>query len=310
MNKEKIEPWNPFKFADVANEDEPDVTEDVNGETTVVGNFQIKSYYFPRVDEMSNDVKDYTKISMANQGIYIYRENRMIYGPDWLGRRAKHNSINRVRVEFSFDHRLDDLFQIDVKKSQVMLTEELQEYTFDTFLKRLLNSASTDDKKHNRSKNQQENKGIHASSNTSLNRSVDKLPGSKVSVDPNTGQATVENIHGNIPIKNIRISNPTQPGENFVQPVESIVDGLLWEPVLIGGQNAVSLNTSHPYYQRVYSQIRDNPDMIKGLDYLLWALTQAELNAMNESAEEYIDQYRYEVSRILRMLASDLPDTE
>lgn len=307
LNKEKIEPWNPFKFADVGSEDQAEVTEEIDGDNVKAGSFEIKSYYFPRPDEMPNHVFDHARIKMEKQGIFIYRENRMIYGPDWLGIVAKHNSYNRVRVEFSFDHLLDDLFQIDVKKSQVTLTEELQEYITE-FLKRLLQTARKDAKKHTTLKTQKENKGIHTNSNNSLTRSAEKLPSSKISIDPQTGQATVKNLHGEIPVKNIRISDPKEPGENHIQPVESIVDGLLWEPALVGGKNAVSLNTSHPYYQRVYSQIRDNPDMIKGLDYLLWALTQAELSAMNENAEKYFNEYRYEVSKILRMLANDLPE--
>lgn len=309
VNKEDIEPWNPFKHGNLSVEDSPEVTEEVNGKSIPVGKFHIRAFLFPRADEMPNEA-DYVDLSLQKQGIYIYRENRVIHGPDWLGALTKHNSLNRVRVEFSFDHKLDDLFQIDVKKSQVTLTEELSDYTFSKFLKGLLNQAQKESDRSKKTKFQKDNTALHDPSNVSLKRKEAEVASSRVSLDEETGKAKVHNPHGEIPIKVIHISAPNRPGENFIQPVDTIVDGLLWDSALIDKHNAVRLNTSHEYYQRVYSQIKDNPDAVKGLDYLLWALMQAELNAMNEQAQQYISDYRYEVSRILRKLASDLPEPE
>jgi hypothetical protein len=45
------------------------------------------------------------------------------------------------------------------------------------------------------------------------------------------------------------------------------------------------------------------------LDYLLWALAQAELNNINQGNTEAFEEFRIEVSRNLKKLVADLPDS-
>ena len=89
----------------------------------------IKAYVLPRKEEFSTEeVAKNARISNQNQGIYIYRENRLIHGPDWLGMFSKEPHFSLLRVEFSFDHKLDEAFQIDIKKSQILLNEALYDH--------------------------------------------------------------------------------------------------------------------------------------------------------------------------------------
>jgi hypothetical protein len=73
-------------------------------------------------------------LSSDNQGIYIYRENRLIKDADWLGIYQKEPHSTLLRVEFSFDHRLDEVFQLDIKKSQIILNEQLWDWLSESFL--------------------------------------------------------------------------------------------------------------------------------------------------------------------------------
>jgi len=129
-----------------------------------------------------------------------------------------------------------------------------------------------------------------------------------VSVDnPNTGEATVENKHGTTHLK-LTISTAKRPGEVFVQPVDGINNGLLFQPAIIDRHKAVQINTSHPYYHKVYVPNLNRSVTMQGLDSLLWALTVAELSTIQDSTATMFQDMRYEVSRILEKLVESLPD--
>lgn len=50
--------------------------------------------------------------------------------------------------------------------------------------------------------------------------------------------------------------------------------------------------------------------MVTGMDALLWALSEAELNTINELDKEHYEEMRIIVSRVLKKLVADLPDPE
>src|SRR5207248_2077906 len=97
-----------------------------------VASFKMRAYILPRKEEFSTEAAaKAAQISNANQGIYIYREHRLIHGPDWLKMFTKEPHLSLLRVEFSFDHKLDEAFQIDIKKSQIILNEALYDHVLD-----------------------------------------------------------------------------------------------------------------------------------------------------------------------------------
>lgn len=309
LNRKVVEFWDPFRHGNAAGRDDPEVKGTVAGVEKMIGRFSVRSFYFPRSDEMDEAQRDYSDISLKKQGIYVYRENRLIYGPAWMDGESRHNSLNRVRVEFSFSHELDDLFQIDIKKSQVALNEDLAGYLFKDFLSGLLSQAKKDSQVGKSKKFAKDTKGLHDGSNDGLKKKEDLLQISKVFVDPATGASVLRNPQGVVPVR-ITITSANRPGENYVQPVENIPGGNLWEPVSIEGHNAVRLNTSHEYYRKVYSRIKEFPDVVKAVDYLLWSLAQGEFNALNEKAKDFIEEYRQQVSNIIRTLAKDLVEDD
>ena len=50
--------------------------------------------------------------------------------------------------------------------------------------------------------------------------------------------------------------------------------------------------------------------VVQGLDDLLWALAEAENSTCNPSSIENYEDMRYTVSRILKKLVVDLPDSD
>src|SRR5262249_3460709 len=180
--------------------------------------FVVRAYVLPRREEFPTpDMAKQAELSSDNQGIYIYRENRLIKDADWLGIYQKEPHSTLLRVEFSFDHRLDEVFHLDIKKSQIGLNEQLWEWLSGQFLtapRRMANQRYRDGQKKDISKAAQ---GAHDASNKSIKEREAAAGGAKVNiVDPNTGECLVQNPHGQFKIK-LPMGPASKPGEVYVK---------------------------------------------------------------------------------------------
>ncbi|MBR0900728.1 hypothetical protein JQ616_37730 [Bradyrhizobium tropiciagri] len=72
----------------------------------------------------------------------------------------------------------------------------------------------------------------------------------------------------------------------------------------------MKINTSHPYYHKVYIPNLARGVTIQGMDSLLWGLCIAELSTISDATAKHFEEMRFEVSRILRKLVEDLPEPE
>ena len=93
-----------------------------------------------------------------------------------------------------------------------------------------------------------------------------------------------------------------------MQSADELQDGILWEPALVDGKPCVRINTGHPYYAKVYVPNLASGVIIQGMDSLMWAMTNAELNCVSESTKRTFEDLRFEVSRTLRRLVEDLDE--
>lgn len=308
LNGEAVVAWDPFCVTEsqVASEDKPEV-EVSDGQ---VAKFSMKAYVLPRKEEFSTeDAAKAARVSNANQGIYIYRENRLIHGPDWLKMFSKEPHFSLLRVEFSFDHLLDDAFQIDIKKSQIILNEALYDHILD-FLTPPRRAAEEVYRKGRKAKTSEVAKTAHDSSNRNISSKEGQVSKPAIQgIDAATNEAQLINTQGPVRLK-LKITSASRPMEVHVQPADSIDDGLLWEPCLIDGHCGVRVNTSHPYYSKVYLPNLAEGVTIQGMDALLWGIAIAELNCVSDATKSAFGELRYEVSRNLRKLVEDLPEPQ
>jgi hypothetical protein len=244
------------------------------------------------------------------QGIYIYRENRLIHPHDWLGMFSKEPHLTLLRVEFSFDHTLDSAFHVDIKKSRILLNDELFNWVRDKFIPAPRNAANERYRKGERKKAQDKAENAHADSNANIGSKEGDLRMANVSVkNPATNEVEIKNKKGTIRLK-LPLSTAAEPGQLNIQAVPSLDDGILWEPCLIDGHHAVRINTGHPYYHKVYVPNLASGVTIQGMDSLLWSLAEAELGTISETTQKHFKELRFEVSRILRALVEDLPEPD
>lgn len=309
LNGAGVEAWDPFQrgLSELVAEDTvptelPDGTE---------ATFTVRAYILPRREEFPNDqLAQAAMLSNDRQGIYIYRENRLIHDADWLGLYQKEPHLTLLRVEFSFDHKLDDAFHLDIKKSQIILNDALAEWLQSQFLPAPRREANNRSREWQQKKINQQGQGAHDVSNNTIRNRQAAAGGVKVAgVDTDKGEAEITNRHGTFKLK-IPLATARRPGEVFVQPLEGINNGLLFQPALIDQNRAVQLNTSHPYYHKVYVPNFNRSVTLQGLDSLMWALCVAELTTVQDITARMFQDMRYEVSRILEQLVESLPEPE
>jgi len=307
INGKKIEPYNPF----IPDESEVIAEETVNVEIDEEksADFVVRAFVLPHKTEFSSpEAYSESRLSNENQGIYVYRENRLIYGPGWLRMFSKEPHMSLLRIEFSFFHELDEAFHIDIKKSHIILNNELFKWLKETFIPPCRRAAEQRYRRGKKKRNEDASRDMHDASNVTIHDKIDDISESQVTgVDTDKGEAEITGKQGTTHIK-IKIQTSRKPGQVHVQPVPGIEDGLLWEPAIIDRNKAVNINTGHDYYTKVYIPNRNSRATIQGLDSLLWALCEAEVSTVNERTQKFFEEMRREVSRILRVLAEDLPE--
>jgi hypothetical protein len=309
VNGVSLMPWSPFCEKEPETALVADETQEVELADGSVATFSVRAFVLPRREQFSSaEAAASARILTKNQGIYIYRENRLIHPADWLGMASKEPHFNLLRVEFSFDHRLDDAFQVDIKKSQILLNEALYEWVQNQFLPGPRNAAQERYRKGQRKDVQKQARDAHHDSNANIgDKEADVKLANVTIVDPKTNEVEIKNKEGAVRLK-LKISTASMAGQVFVQAVDGIDDGLLWEPALVNGHHSVRINTGHPYYHKVYVPNHSSGVTMQGMDALLWALVEAELGTVTERTKNHMQELRFEVSRLLRRLVEDLPE--
>lgn len=309
VNGIPIEPWSPFCESEEETELVAEALQEVEMPDGRSATFTIRAFVLPRREQFASpESASRAQIKNQNQGIYIYRENRLIHPADWLGMFAKEPHVTLLRVEFSFDHTLDEAFQVDIKKSRISLNETLYDWVLNQFLPGPRNAATERYRKGQRKDIQRQSKDAHKDSNSNISEKVADLALADVTVtDAAKNEVQIKNKLGEVRLK-LKVSTAPQGGQVFVQAVDSIDDGLLWEPAITNGQHSVRINTGHPYYHKIYVPNHMSGVTMQGMDALLWALVEAEFGTVSEKTKNHMQELRFEVSRLLRKLVEDLPE--
>lgn len=309
VNEERVVPWDPF-CRDESNTkvlaDDDVKIELENGKTA---SFKLTAYLLPRVEQFSSSqAKSKARISNDFEGFYVYRENRLIHCGDWLGMFVNDPHISLLRVSFSFDHELDEAFNVDIKKSRILLNEGIFDYIINNFIPAPRREAQELYRTGRTTFVQKDGQGAHQQSNNNIEDKAKKVEESKVEIlDAETNKVSITNKEGTF-TATMKIQTSNNPGETRVIPVDAIDGGQLWEPRIVDGKHAVAINQSHEYYSKVYAPLLEQPNLITGMDSLLWALAEAEMSTINDEVQEHYEDMRLTVSRILKKLVHDLPD--
>ena len=312
LNGKSVSAWDPFCTK------EPDTEKLVDENIEVlmeeegkVSSFQIRAFMIPRKEAFSSpEARINARLSNDYQGFYVYRENRLIHSGDWLGMFTNEPHGSLLRVEFSFDHTLDDAFNVDIKKSRILLNEDIFNYVKDQVMPAPRRAAEERYRKGSVRQVAEKGKDAHASSNQNIDEKAPDVESSRIEItNADKNEVRVTNPYGTFDHR-ITIRSVTTPGQYRVIPVETLDDGMLWNPCITERKHAVEINQSHPYYQKIYFPVLGQNVMVTGMDALLWSLAEAELSTINDKTREHYEDMRVQVSRILKRLVADLPDPD
>lgn len=311
LNGERVNAWDPFCFNEEKTEKLADEHIEVEMPEDKKSEFTVKAYMLPRKEGFSSTAAaSLARLSNDMQGFYVYRENRLIHYGDWLGMFTKEPHGTLLRVEFSFDHTLDTAFNVDIKKSRILLSEEIFGYLKDTFMPAPRRAADQRYRTGMGEKVKGKGEDAHAASNRNIEEKAGSVEEAKVKITNKAqNEVQVTNVNGTFNHK-ISIRSSEKPGQYRVIPVETIEDGMLWRPCIVDVKHAVEINQKHPYYQKIYYPVLEQNVMVTGMDALLWALAEAELSTFNNETRAQYEDMRVHVSRVLKKLIADLPDPE
>jgi hypothetical protein len=122
INGQKVEPWDPFMRYH---------SNTIEGEMQVlrINDNRIKVQYFilPHASHLTEP--EYKKAGgykgwRDHQGLYIYRENRLLYFGDWMGLFPKDAASQLARVRIDLPNAADSDWQVDIKKSGINLPDD------------------------------------------------------------------------------------------------------------------------------------------------------------------------------------------
>ena len=130
VNGQKLSPWDPFATTEPATvELVPQAFELQVGSNT--GVVRLQRYILPPKDRFSSpmafDAQSGPLKWNRQQGLYIYRADRLVQWGGWAGVRAIDEHTKLARSALDFGTELDPLFNINVAKMRVGLPSQLRQ---------------------------------------------------------------------------------------------------------------------------------------------------------------------------------------
>jgi hypothetical protein len=139
---------------------------------------------------------------------------------------------------------------------------------------------------------------------------VESSEDGSVSVLNNTGIVTVVDQKGHETGIVTIVTDEETAGLNIVVE-DNLSDGVLWEARLhTSNLIQAHINAGHDWYRKAYLPNATNSPLVQSIEYLFYALAQAEVNNTNLELDEMFHDFKIEVSRNLRKLVKDLPDPD
>lgn len=316
VNQIAVEPWNPFypaRSEQVLPEPKQKLYVEMPDGSEEIAN--IRAWILPHRNDMTKEEeKTYARISNRAQGFYVYREGRLIQDGSWMdvfGANEPHTSL--LRIEFDFGHKLDDAFRIDVKKSRILFHPDLEE-GLKILLQPIYREAGIRARRQNRAQSNVNNID-HTSANKNIADTGSASKAQVTSVDPVSQSAIISNNMGSKIKLKLAVQSNVSPDTIYVDAVENINTGELWQPALRSAGNsghmpAVLLNKHHDFYQKIYKRAAANGFAVEGMDLLFWAFAVAEQNNTNEELEPIFEDIRNEISNNLRKLLRNVAEPD
>jgi hypothetical protein len=125
INKQQIEPWDPFLISQKATQQLAD-----EAISLFQRSINIVPYVLPHLSKLSKKIHDEAagiRGWNAHQGFYVYRNKRLLVPGDWLGLPfSKEEHYKLARIQLDIPNSMDQQWEIDVTKSKARPPDALR----------------------------------------------------------------------------------------------------------------------------------------------------------------------------------------
>jgi hypothetical protein len=262
----------------------------------------------PHPKQLEPELTKQYRYTQENQGIYVYRNNRLIAGGQTFDFFDKDGHLNALRAELVYGTDADHHVLVDVAKSTIMLSQELTN--------RLQECVSNCTKTANVLWREfdvitpEDIKGLFDESNRLIASRAKLL--AKKRVTPKNGKVTAKKPMAT-PAKPT-VNGDTKEEAPYLVPVDSLPDGVLYRPIWNGQTETVvvEVNLSHAFSKAVFSV---SPEEAKkkiprkattAVQQLIYILGSTEYAFDDKETEVLFEQFRKHASLNLTGLLTGL----
>lgn len=242
------------------------------GEQTTI---RLRVVHLPKFNDQENKS---VGLNIPNQGFYLMRNNREITRGESFGIFSKHNDYNRFRAEVFVSGDLDRKIGVNYRKEGNKLSDDirswLQSQAFPQ-IKTIRDLAKQDQK--------QKTENVDHTGSTRViesKASVLKKPRIDQANVNDTLKATTNDAFTNV---TFNVDSNTRLAPLFQFDIK-------------GKDVQINYNNDHPFYQQVFAEIRDNPNLTSAVDFVIYstALALIDITSSKENEhlqDEFIDRF-------------------
>jgi len=302
--KEVVEAWDPTDLEWA----EPEKIAAISGLDVRIGDgsypIDFKAHVLKKA--IPSRAKDHpSRKNPRYQGIYVYRMDRVISGPDWfdLAPAGNRPTLNGLRFTVDIPPELDKMFMLDVKKSTVDFPQEVVDY-FEPIVHRYAKIEEDDyqsKQKGQNKKNVPEDALRNAADSAKRLEKVDPFPRPERT---SQYEVLVRSADGmQFPLRSRM--HPVAAPESVELVDAHVTGGQLWESLTTAsGEMTVRVNQEHEFYQKV---ILPSPTEAQtGYFQLFLAFSRAEYKTHHSDFKLQWEHARHDVSQTLNYFAEEL----
>jgi len=232
------------------------------------------------------------------------RNNRQIAAWKTFNLFEKHNSMNRIRIELSFNADMDKFFWVRFKKDWISMKQSLECFIQSEIIWQI-STASKNIKSEKKHIEQNEIDFTEVEENIKRKWKLLITPkAEKEIINPET------NIIEKVPIikwniSKEKIENTVFSNNKWVtfEQEQRWSDAPFYQCWQEWKLIIIYWNTDHPFYEKVILPNKDFKDNLTWVNYLIYALAVAELKFLDDNSE-MAEQFRVLLSTNLRTLLS------
>lgn len=266
-------------------------------------------------EEWTNIKKQY-RMTSEREGIYIYRNNRLIAEHTTMGFFNKNDtSCMSLRIRIDVNSDADELIALDVKKKRIQFSEFAMT-NIGNLVKPVVKKSMAvwQQMKNGNSPLTTEENGRHTRSNKALQDKFNTV------TDPSNGnvqeitEKEITEIEKEYSIDERIMRELNNQNVDKITNVSYLEKNMLWEPMYSSELGTyVVLSREHPFYKRIYSKLEPGTDEVVILDAFFLALASAEVNigAIQKDKSRLFEKLRATVSQNLEyFLDFDFEESE